>query len=50
MREDSIFIMNVELLRSRQKILPKTHLSCLFFMYVRFGEENKKTEIHLMPH
>ena len=43
MNENSIFIMNVEhlLLRSRRKILLKTSLYCLFFVYVSFGEDKK---------
>ena len=44
MREDSIFIVNVEqyVLRSRRKRLPKTGLICLFFMYVSFVEMKKR--------
>ena len=43
MSEDSIFIVYVEhlLMHSRLKILPRTRLHCLFFMYVSFGEEKK---------
>ena len=46
MSEDSIFMVNVEhkSLRSRRKILTKTRLCCLFFVYVSFGEEKKKDE------
>ena len=46
MNEDSIFIMNVEhlLLRSRRKILLKTHLYCLFFRVCKFWRGEKKDE------
>ena len=42
--EDSIFIVNVEqyLLRSRQKRPSRTCFYCLFFLYISFGEEEKK--------
>ena len=33
-----------EWLHSIWKILPKTRLYCLFFVYVSFGEEKKKTK------
>mgnify|MGYP003692511277 CR=1 FL=1 len=43
MSEDSIFIVNVEHYHCvpDEKILPKTRLNCLFFVYVGFGEEKE---------
>ena len=42
MSEDSIFIENV---LSRWKNAPKTRLYCIFFVYLSFGEEKKKTKM-----
>ena len=44
MSEDSIFIV-----RSRWKRLPKTHLYCLFFMSVSFGDKKKRRKLQLRP-